>query len=212
MPLWNIHWFLHFFLRCQRTFLLFFNFLIATCKGEGSARSFSWCRRCLITWRAANFRGDNFIFISFTRRLIPVGDRSAADLFVLWLVFEASRSGEVMISPFAFQVRSLQRLVKLETDFARRTACRAQVNQLRSEKLSPSSRGNRSDSNDCASTTQSWPLSTSKVLFLETPKTGTIFTLLPEIKDFLQKRQWGSRSISLFSEREKQLYVSPQKG
>ena len=48
--------------------------------------------------------------------VIPVGDRSAADLFVLWLVFEASRSGEVMISPFAFQVRSLQGLVKLETE------------------------------------------------------------------------------------------------
>ena len=34
--------------------------------------------------------------------VIPVGDRR--------------RSGEVMISPFAFQVRSLQRLVKLETE------------------------------------------------------------------------------------------------
>ena len=54
--------------------------------------------------------------------VIPVGDRSAADLFVL--VFEASRSGEVMIVsvPSAFQVRSLQRLVKLQTELARRTA------------------------------------------------------------------------------------------
>ena len=75
--------------------------------------------------------------------VIPVGDRSAADLFKLWLVFEASRSGEVMISSvsFAFQVRSLQRLVKLETELARRTACCAQVKQLKSEKLSPCSRG-----------------------------------------------------------------------
>ena len=47
--------------------------------------------------------------------VIPVGDRSAADLLVL--VLEASRSGEVMIVsvPSAFQVRSLQRLVKLQT-------------------------------------------------------------------------------------------------
>ena len=55
--------------------------------------------------------------------VIPVGDRSAADLFVL--IFEASRSGEVMIVsvPSAFQVRSLQQLVKLQTELARRTAC-----------------------------------------------------------------------------------------
>ena len=56
--------------------------------------------------------------------VIPVGDRSAADLFVL--VSEASRSGEVMIVslsvPSAFQVRSLERLVKLQTELARRTA------------------------------------------------------------------------------------------
>ena len=73
--------------------------------------------------------------------VIPVGDQSAADLFVL--VFGASRSGEVMIVsvPFAFQVRSLQGLVKLETELARRTA-RAQVKQLKSEKLSPCSRWN----------------------------------------------------------------------
>ena len=120
--------------------------------------------------------------------VIPVSDQSAAYLFVLWFVFKASRSGEVMISPFAFQVRSLQRLVKLETELARQTACRAQVKQLRSEKLSPCSRGNRSDSNDWASTTLSWPLSSSKVLFLETPKTGTILILLPEIKDYSDAR------------------------
>ena len=47
-------------------------------------------------------------------------------------VFGASRSGEVMIVsvPFAFQVHSLQELVKLETELARRTGCRAQVKQL----------------------------------------------------------------------------------
>ena len=143
--------------------------------------------------RGTREREKRKVIISSLFRLpvgvIPVGDRSAADLFVLWLVFEASLSGEVIISPFAFQVRSLQRLVKLETELARRTACRAQVKQLRSEKLSPCSRGNLSDSNDCASTTLSWPLSTSKVLFHETPKTGTVFILLPEIKDFLQNRQ-----------------------
>ena len=89
--------------------------------------------------------------------------------------------------PFAFQVRSLQGLVKLETELARRTARRAQVKQLKSEKLSPCSRGNLEDSNACASTTLSWPLSTSKVLFLETPKTGTVLILLPEINDFFCK-------------------------
>ena len=47
-------------------------------------------------------------------------------------IFGASRSGEVMIVtlPFAFQVHSLQGLVKLETELARRTGCRAQVKQL----------------------------------------------------------------------------------
>ena len=79
--------------------------------------------------------------------------------------------------PFAFQVHSLQGLVKLETELARRTARRAQVKQLKSEKLSPCSRGNLEDSNACASTTLSWPLSTNKVLFLETPKTSTVFIL-----------------------------------
>ena len=93
--------------------------------------------------------------------------------------------------PFAFQVRSLQGLVLLETELARRTARRAQVKQLKLLK------GNLEDSNACASTTLSWPLSTSKVLFLETPKTGTILILLPEINDFSQNRQLGSRSISL---------------
>ena len=91
--------------------------------------------------------------------------------------------------PFAFQVRSLQGLVELETELARRTARRVQVKLLKSEKLSPSSRGNLEDSNACASTTLSYPLPTSKVLFLETPKTGTVLILLPEINDFLQNRQ-----------------------
>ena len=50
--------------------------------------------------------------------------------------------------PFAFQVRSLQGLVKLETELARR----AQVKQLKSEKLSLCSRGNLKDSNACTST------------------------------------------------------------
>ena len=104
--------------------------------------------------------------------------------------------------PFAFQVRSLQGLVKLETELARRTARRAQVKQLKSEKLSPCSRGNLEDLNACASTTLSWPLSTSKVLFLETPKIGTVLILLPDINDFLQNRQLGSRSISLCFETE----------
>ena len=99
--------------------------------------------------------------------------------------------------PFAFQVGSLQWLVKLETELPRRTGCRAQVKQLKSEKLSPCSSENLKDSNACASTTLSWPLSTSNVWFLETPKTGSVLILLPEINDFLQNRQWGSRSISL---------------
>ena len=80
--------------------------------------------------------------------------------------------------PFAFQVPSLQGLVKLETELARRTTRRAQVKQLKSEKLS-CSRGNLEDSNACASTTLSWPLSTSKVSFLETPKTGNV--LIPAL-------------------------------
>ena len=89
-------------------------------------------------------------------------------------------------------------LVKLETELARRAGYRAQVKQLKSEKLSPcSTSGNLKDSNACASTTLSWPLPTSKVWFLETPKTGSVLILLPEINDFLQNRQWGSRSISL---------------
>ena len=104
--------------------------------------------------------------------------------------------------PFAVQVRSLQGFVKLKTELARRTARRAQVKQLKSEKLSPSSRGKLKDSNACASTTLSWPLSASRVLFLETPKTGTVSILLPEIEDFLQNRQLGSRSILLCFEKE----------
>ena len=54
--------------------------------------------------------------------------------------------------PFTFQVRSLQGLVKLETELARRMACHAQVKQLKSEKLSSCSSGNLKDSNACAST------------------------------------------------------------
>ena len=57
--------------------------------------------------------------------------------------------------PFAFQVCSLQRLAKLETELARQMACHAQVKQLKSEKLSSCSRGNLKDSNACASTTLS---------------------------------------------------------
>ena len=53
--------------------------------------------------------------------------------------------------PFAFQVRSLQGLVKLETELARHT----QVKQLKSEKLSLCSRGNLKDSNACTGTTLS---------------------------------------------------------
>ena len=105
--------------------------------------------------------------------------------------------------PFAFQVHSLQGPVKLETELVRRTTRRTQVKQLKSEKLSPCSRGNLEDSNAWASTILSWPLSTSKdVLFLETPKTGTVLILLLEINDFLQNRQLGSWSISLCFETE----------
>ena len=90
-----------------------------------------------------------------------------------------------MMVSFAFQVRSLQGLVKLETELARRTTLtrHEQVKQLKSEKLSPCSRANLEDSNACASTTL--------------PKTGTVLILLPEINDFLQNRQLSSRSISL---------------
>ena len=49
--------------------------------------------------------------------------------------------------PFTFQVCSLQGL-ELETELARH----APVKQLKSEKLSPCSRGNPKDSNACAST------------------------------------------------------------
>ena len=47
----------------------------------------------------------------------------------------------------------------------------------------------------CASTTLSWPLSTSEVLFLEMSKTGTMLIVLPKINDFLQNRPLGSWSI-----------------
>ena len=47
--------------------------------------------------------------------------------------------------PFAFQVCSSQGLVKLETEQARQTARRAQVKQLKSEKLSPCLSGNLKD-------------------------------------------------------------------
>ena len=57
--------------------------------------------------------------------------------------------------PFAFQVRSSQGLVKLETELAGRTACRTQVKQLKSEKLSPCSSGNLKDLNPCTSITLS---------------------------------------------------------
>ena len=57
--------------------------------------------------------------------------------------------------PFAFQVRPLQGLAKLDAELARRTACCAQFKQLKSEKLSPCSRGNLKDSNACANTTLS---------------------------------------------------------
>ena len=54
----------------------------------------------------------SLLLLQMPENVISVGDRRIADLFVL--VFEASRSGEVMISvPSAFQVRSLQRLVKI---------------------------------------------------------------------------------------------------
>ena len=75
--------------------------------------------------------------------------------------------------PFALQVRSLQELVKLETELARRTACRAQFEQLKSEKLSPCSSGNLNDSmleivQRCLDHCQP-----ARSYFSETPKTGT---------------------------------------
>ena len=141
---------------------------------------------------------------------ILVGCPCAADLFVL--VFGGSRSGEVMIVICTFRSPSSliagAGLVKLETELVRRTARRAQVKQLKSEKLFPCSRGNLEDSYAWAGTTLSWPLSTSKdVLFLETPKTGTVLILLPEINDFLQNRQLGSRSISLCFETEQNTFL-----
>ena len=57
--------------------------------------------------------------------------------------------------PFAFQVRSSQGLVKLETEQARQTAHPAQVKQLKSEKRSPCLSGNLKDSNACAYTSLS---------------------------------------------------------
>ena len=56
---------------------------------------------------------------------------------------------------FAFQVRSSQGLVKLETEQARQTFRRAQVKQLKSQQLSPCLSGNLKDSNACAYTTLS---------------------------------------------------------
>ena len=60
--------------------------------------------------------GFDWFLFGFVRLATP-------GLFVL--IFETSRSGEVMIVslPSAFQVRSLQRVVKLQTELARRTAC-----------------------------------------------------------------------------------------
>ena len=49
----------------------------------------------------------------------------------------------------------------------------------------------------------------SVVLFLETPKIGTVLIFLPDINDFLQNRQLGSRSISLCFETEQNTAVFP---
>ena len=101
--------------------------------------------------------------------------------------------------PFAFQVRSLQGLVKLETELARRTARRAQVKQLKSEKLSPCSRGNLEDSNACASTYNGAVSATVNQQGLTSlnAKDRQRINSLTEINDFLQNRQLGARSISL---------------
>ena len=58
----------------------------------------------------------SLLLLQMPEGVISVGDRRIADLFVL--VFESSRSEEVRIVsvPFAFQVRSLQWLVKLEAN------------------------------------------------------------------------------------------------
>ena len=90
---------------------------------------------------------------------------------------------------------------QLETEPARRTARRAQVKQLKSEKLSPCSRGNLEDSNACASTTaRSRPLSTSKVLFLETPKTGSVLILLRGQRLFAKSTIRCAVHFTLFSD------------
>ena len=99
--------------------------------------------------------------------------------------------------PFAFHVLSLQGLVKLGPELARRTAHHAQVKQLKSEKISPCSRGNLEYPNACASAMLSWPLSTSKVLFLETPKTDTVLILLPEIRLLLLQFKYELRKCAL---------------
>ena len=88
--------------------------------------------------------------------------------------------------PFALQVRSLQGLVILEAELARRTPCRAQVKQLKSEKLSPCSR--EIVRIQMLALVQRY-LDHCQLAFLETPKTGTILILLPENNDFLQNRQ-----------------------
>ena len=97
--------------------------------------------------------------------------------------------------PFAFQVRSLQGLVKLETELARR----AQVKQLKSEKLSPCSRGNLEDSNACASPYNGAVSATVNQQGLTSlnAKDRQRINSLTEINDFLQNRQLGARSISL---------------
>ena len=106
--------------------------------------------------------------------------------------------------PLAFQVRSLQGLVKVETELARRTACWAQVKQLESEKLSSCSRGNLKDSNACTSTTLSWPLSTSKVLFAWNAKDRhCINSLTRDQWIFAKSTMTLALHFTLFSDRAK---------
>ena len=101
----------------------------------GTSRILAWGKSCVRL-------PPPFIAIN-TRRcnsFISVGDQSAVDLFVL--VFRASRTGHDSICAFRIPSSLIAGVIKLETELARRTACRAQVKELKSEKLSPCSSGN----------------------------------------------------------------------
>ena len=89
----------------------------------------------------------------------------------------------------------------LEAELARRTACRVQVKQLKSVKLSPRSRGNRKDSNAWASTTLSWPLSTS--ISWNAKERHHINSLTGDQRLFAKSTMRLSLHFTLFSDRAK---------